>query len=421
MISSAMDTSSPGFEQRRRASARSRSSTPNPTVMTPAPLPRGKAAFTLMPKVGMPTYSDMGCGEDDITPRDHAGSLKHFPAMIFEEVTPRDHMSIIESCAVMNCKEVPPTSCGKGDELVQDLAQDELPGVPYVSDEEITMDIGREIGSGRYARVFSAKNRKNGRAEVVKSILKKDIASQEDWFNLRNEHASLCKVGQHPNIAWLTGALQSQERICFFLVFVKGKELFDFLKLRQQNKSPVPKVAIAQIFSGISQALACCHQHGICHRDVKPENIVVQQDYTAKLVDFGCACPRFELGSSQCVGSMPFIAPEFLSGTASDGAPADVWSLGVVLLEMLHGLRALSISLRWDSQKTSTQDCASDLSTWFSNPAQGLAHVRSSLQVQAQFEGDELLASMLNVDPVARPLAETLCESHWLKEFASSK
>jgi len=292
-----------------------------------------------------------------------------------------------------------------------------LPNVDLVDDGNKTpsssakigdWDIGSDLGAGRYGKVFNAKNRVTKKLEAVKVIVKTDVCSKEDWLNTCSEHASLCKIGQHPNIAGLTGALQSKERVYFFMVFVKGKDLFDFLKVRQQSKKEVPKEAISQIFSSIARALACCHACGICHRDMKPENIIVQQDYTAKLIDFGCACPRLEL-RLQCVGTMPFIAPEFLCGTAVDGAPADVWSLGIVLLEMLHGLRSLSKALGWDANQTSTEECGAQLSTCFADPVQGLAHVRTSLGVNTQFEGDAVLASTLHASPTQRPSAETLC------------
>merc|ERR1740129_2146604 len=134
--------------------------------------------------------------------------------------------------------------------------------------------------------------------------------------------------------------MQSAERIYFFMDLAEGQELFDFIKSRQQR--PVAEEAIRLISKSILSALAHCHGHGTCHRDVKPENIIVQKDYSAKLVDFGCACPRHQPQGSRCIGTLPFIAPERLSGQSRDGAPADVWSFGVVILEMKFGLNALS-------------------------------------------------------------------------------
>lgn len=327
-----------------------------------------------------------------------------------------------------------------------EVSEESLPNVSFVDDGNKMVrpsskisdwDIGREVGQGRYGKVFSAKNRSNGSAEAVKVITKKDLVGVDDWLNLRGEHQSLAQLGKHPNIAGMTGALQSDERIYFFMTLAKGKELFDFIKLRQQNKKPVPKEATAQLLWSMSKALAHCHEKDICHRDMKPENILINQDYTATLVDFGCACSRFEL-KNQCVGSMPFIAPEFLLGTATDGAPGDIWSLGVVLLEMLHMLSALSRALGWETTEMSTQECGNQLMTRFADPVEGLSFVRSALGVQyqqspvssmsfqaqsfkvteeAQFEGDEQLATMLHADPAKRPLAQNLREAAWLKQF----
>lgn len=298
-----------------------------------------------------------------------------------------------------------------------------LPKIPFVEDGKSSgcsaavgdWDITREIGAGAFAKVFAAKNRLTRNAEAVKVILKEGLTSDEDWRSVRSEHDALACVGQHPNIAGLTGALQSQGCIYFFMVFAKGKDLFRFLELRQQNRSSLPKPALVEIFSSISRALAHCHGSGICHRDLKPENIVVEQDYTAKLVDFGSACPRLELkGKDQCIGTIPFIAPEFLCGNACDGAPADVWSLGVVLMEMLYGLRALTKALGWNNSEASAEKRGSQLLKYFSDPAAGLAHVRSHLDFAAQFEGEEMLIGMLNVQPPSRPIADSLLEAAWL-------
>jgi serine/threonine protein kinase len=290
-----------------------------------------------------------------------------------------------------------------------------LPDVAFIDDGNAPVssstkigdwDIGRELGSGAFAKVFAAKNRLSGRAEAVKVLVKQDL-SPDSLQNARNEYKALCTIGLHQNIAGLTGVLQSQEHMYFFIGFAKGKELFDAIKLRQQSNKNMPLEAVSKILSEMSSALAHAHKLGVCHRDVKPENIIIAQDYSAMLVDFGCACPRYEL-QTQCVGSMPFIAPEFMLETASDGAPADVFSLGVVLLEMLHGLRALSKALGWDSEKMTPKECGYQLAAWFVDPVEGLSRLRSALGVNSQFDRDALLASMLHVDPQQRPTAESL-------------
>jgi serine/threonine protein kinase len=307
-------------------------------------------------------------------------------------------------------------------ETENQVIYEKLPSIPHTPDGDSMLsalgnwDVGREIGSGRYAKVFRATHRSSGNDDVVKVIEKSAICSEEEWQDVSNEHDALCTVGQHPNIAGLTGALQSEKRVYFFMEFVRGKELFDFLKLRQQNNTPVPKHAFDQIFCSISSALSSIHSSGICHRDIKPENIIVQQDYVAKLVDFGCACPRTQL-DNQCVGTPPLIAPECWAGTAQDGAQADVWSFGVVVLEMLDGLRVLSKALGWELKETPPQECGKQLSTLFADPVKGLAHVRSFGIGSSEFEGEDMLASMLHANPSQRPIAEALREAPWINQF----
>jgi len=184
--------------------------------------------------------------------------------------------------------------------------------------------LGSKLGVGRFATVYSATNQA-GRKEAVKVISKKEVAAADDWANVANEYKALRSLGPHPNMLCLTGALQSAERMYFFMDLADGQDLFDFISLR--GGKPVAQEVIQAISSSILSALAHCHGHDTCHRDLKPENIIVQKDYTAKLVDFGCACPCQQPQGPRCVGTLPFIAPECLSGQSRDGAAADVWSL----------------------------------------------------------------------------------------------
>lgn len=265
------------------------------------------------------------------------------------------------------------------------------------------------IGKGRYGRVFQAKNESTDRVDAVKVIMKADLKTSDDWLFLYNEHETLKKLGDHPNITTLMCAMQSETCVYFAMELAHGQDLFEVMK---KKRSLAPE-AVVRIFASISSALAHCHLHATCHRDLKPENVVVQDNYEAKLIDFGCACPRSEL-QTQCVGSLPFIAPEFLIGTALDGAPADVWSFGVLLLEMVFGLHALSKALSWHSRKPTKKE-GNELMLLFADPVKGLERVRSALGISNTFEGDDLLAGMLHSDPAKRPTADTLCESPWVK------
>merc|ERR1711920_541243 len=187
--------------------------------------------------------------------------------------------------------------------------------------------LGSKLGVGRFATVYSATNQA-GRKEAVKVISKKEVDSADDWANVANEYKALRSLGPHPNIVCLKEAMQSTERLYFVMDLADGQDLFDFMNLR--GGMSLPQEVIQSISSSILSALAHCHGQDTCHRDLKPENIIVQKDSTAKLVDFGCACPRPQPQGPRCVGTLPFIAP-------------------VVILEMKFGLNALSKFLEWST------------------------------------------------------------------------
>ena len=108
------------------------------------------------------------------------------------------------------------------------------------------------------------------------------------------------------------------------------------------------------ISSQATAALMFCHARRVCHRDIKPENLIISDTkHVLKVADFGlatCCKGEDELLSSQC-GSMPFAAPEVMAGVRYNGFKVDVWSLGVVLLELVCGLQKMERIMGWTFDK----------------------------------------------------------------------
>merc|ERR1719329_1265077 len=161
-------------------------------------------------------------------------------------------------------------------------------------------------------------------------------------------------------------------------------------------------------FHQVSSAIAYLHSEAVAHRDLKPENIMLSDgNGCAMLVDFGLACSLDDLLDDPC-GSMPFVAPEVLRGDLYDGAPADMWSLGVVLLEMLCGAHSLSTMLGWKNRMEPEPARAKELTAYFhDNPSSFEAFVKSRIECGASSVPMELLTAALNTEPAKRCTAES--------------
>jgi serine/threonine protein kinase len=170
--------------------------------------------------------------------------------------------------------------------------------------------------------------------------------------------------------------------------------------------------------SQIAQAVNHCHERGVAHADLKPENVMVSKDCLhAKLVDFGMAVdacgPRTDLR-----GTMPFIAPEILSEAPYTPAPVDVWALGVLILEMLCGTGKLNRMMLWPKNVSPKPQRHCELACFFPNQPESRARV-----ICTALEADDVypscsivsvLRGALDVDPASRLTAAQLAHSEWL-------
>ncbi len=190
------------------------------------------------------------------------------------------------------------------------------------------------LGVGGMGTVFKGIDRMVER-EVAVKVLRSDIAGQPDLLQrFRAEAVTLAKVS-HPNVATLYSFFNEGDEYFMVMEFVPGRNLDEYVG--QAGKLPLDK-AVA-IFSQAADGIAAAHQKGILHRDIKPANIMVTHDGVVKVMDFGIARA---LRSSRMtrdgriVGTVEYMAPERIEGNEDD-ARSDVYSLGVVLYELLAG------------------------------------------------------------------------------------
>ena len=185
------------------------------------------------------------------------------------------------------------------------------------------------------AEVFRAKDLKGDGLVAVK-LLKSDN-SQNDVSRFERE-AKLLTQFDHPNLVKVHDAGKVTENLYYYVMeVVKGRSLREIVK----SEGPLPKEKVRHILLQVSAALACAHRAGVVHRDIKPSNVMMREDGTVALIDFGVA--RLSKGTQLTktgffIGTIHYAAPEVLKGQKAD-CRTDIFALGIMTYELLTGKR----------------------------------------------------------------------------------
>jgi serine/threonine protein kinase len=196
--------------------------------------------------------------------------------------------------------------------------------------------LDRMIGRGGMATVFRAWDTLLGRPVAVK-LLRPEITADPDLALRFRREAHAAAVLHHPNVVGYLGAGSEGDTPFLVMELVDG----DDLATRIQREAPLPPMVSATIARDVANGLAIAHARGIVHRDVKPGNILVDAAGHARITDFGVARIVAEAEATipgTTLGSVHYFSPEQAQGLATS-PPSDVYSLGLVLFEMLTGTR----------------------------------------------------------------------------------
>ncbi|KAF9183880.1 hypothetical protein BGZ49_004487, partial [Haplosporangium sp. Z 27] len=191
------------------------------------------------------------------------------------------------------------------------------------------------LGVGAYGSVYRATDTQTGQIYAVKCLNKTGLDSRQRAFQIQeaNIHGL---VSGHPNIATLHRVIDEED--CLHMILDCGAE--DLFCTITERGGFANTLVIKSIFGQIASAVMHCHNNGVYHRDLKPENIIMFGQ-SVKLVDFGLATTS-ETSSDFGCGSTFYLSPECQGGynepvKSYDSAANDVWSLGVILINLVFG------------------------------------------------------------------------------------
>eukprot|EP01016_Furgasonia_blochmanni_P047203 TRINITY_DN6916_c0_g1_i4.p1 TRINITY_DN6916_c0_g1~~TRINITY_DN6916_c0_g1_i4.p1 ORF type:complete len:529 (+),score=60.02 TRINITY_DN6916_c0_g1_i4:363-1949(+) len=209
---------------------------------------------------------------------------------------------------------------------------------PFCNQEKNALDdysIGKAIGKGAYATVRLAQNKKSNIKVALKLYERFILFDAQKRKNVRREIQNL-KAMDHPNIMKLHDAILTSRQIILVMEYVSDVSLNMFVKSRATKK--LTEDEARKMFRQIVEGIDFCHQRNIIHRDIKMDNIMVDDKRGIKVIDFGFSvCVDPEMKMNLFCGTPNYMAPEIVTKKDYFGPPVDCWALGVLLYTLLHG------------------------------------------------------------------------------------
>ncbi len=205
------------------------------------------------------------------------------------------------------------------------------PVLPSVPGYEVLDELGR----GGMGVVYQARQLGFNRIVALKMILSGSHASVEERQRFHIEAEAVARL-QHPNIVQVHEVGEHEGKPFFSMEFCPGGGLD-----KKLGGTPLPPKEAARLVETLARAVQAAHDKGVVHRDLKPANVLLAEDGTPKVTDFGLAKRLDEQGRTATgvvIGTPSYMAPEQAGGKSKEVGPAtDVYALGAILYECLTG------------------------------------------------------------------------------------
>ena len=189
----------------------------------------------------------------------------------------------------------------------------------------------KTIGKGTFGKVKLALHTPTKEQVAIKILEKSKIKSKRDLERIEKEIKYL-KMFNNPNIIKIYQIKEDEKNFYIVMEYVQGGELFNYIVSNKHLDENEASFFYSQIIHIIQEI----HKHKICHRDMKPENLLLTQNKTIKLIDFGLSNEYEDLLETPC-GSPCYASPEIIQGKKYSGVAIDLWASGIILFSMLCG------------------------------------------------------------------------------------
>jgi serine/threonine-protein kinase len=190
------------------------------------------------------------------------------------------------------------------------------------------------VGAGGMSTVYRALDETLQRQVAIK-LMHREVAADSDQLERFRREARAVAQLSHPHIVGVIDAGEDEGRPYIVFEYVEGETLKE--RIRRRGRLPVPEAVAYSI--EIARALGAAHARHIVHRDVKPQNVLIDEEGSAKVTDFGIARTMNEEGltaDGRVLGTTDYVSPEQALGQPVTGQ-SDLYSLGIALYEMLTG------------------------------------------------------------------------------------
>jgi len=288
--------------------------------------------------------------------------------------------------------------------------------------------LGKQIGSGNYAVVKEAVDLRTKQHVAVK-IMDKAKCGRAMCRNEVDILFSVNKRVAHKRVTPVLDVFEDDTHLYIVLELLRGGELFD----RVIERGRLPEAEVARIIRKLAYALEALHRHGILHRDIKLENIVLDAEDDFKIADFGFAteakpaltaaqaAAAAKRQGSKLAGTLGYCAPEVLRDQTYLPA-CDVWSAGVVMFILLCGYPPFPLAKHDDEYKTQEERIKAELEAieFCRQPNEWRLMMQQEPWPHISAEAKALLGKMLQPDPARRVTIKGVLQHPFIVRFSEA-